>query len=109
MNKRIIEETIQVLEVPTSESASTDAISLNGAEKFSIQVLATVGDSIAHLEASNDGINWTEIDDVSIAEGASDMFEQPDCDYRWARITLENDDAVDVSADCFVLVIGDGE
>lgn len=109
MNARIIEETISVLEVPTSESASTEAIDLNGAEKFSIQVLATVGDSIAHLEASNDQVNWTEIDDFSIAEGASDMFEQPDCDYRWARITVENDDAVDVSAECFVLVIGDAD
>lgn len=109
MNARIIEETIQILEVATSESASTDAISLNGAEKFSIQVVATVGDSIAHLEGSNDGTNWTEIDNFSIAEGESDMFEQADSDYRWARITLENDDAVDVSADCLVLVIGDAE
>lgn len=109
MNARIIETTLQIIEVPTSESASTDAIDLNGAEKFSIQVLATVGDSIAHLEGSNDGENWTEIDDFSIAEDESDMFEQADSDFRWARITLENDDAVDVSADCFVLVIGDGE
>lgn len=106
---RIIEKTLAIEEVPTSESAPSDAVDLNGADKFSIQVVATVGDSIAHLEGSNDGENWTEIDDEAVAEGASVMFEQPDCDYRYARINLENDDAVDVSADCLVLVIGDAE
>lgn len=109
MNARIIEETISILAVPTSDVSSTDPIDLNGAEKFSIQVLATIGDSIAHLEVSNDKVNWTEVDNFSIAEGASDIFEQADSDCRWARITLENDDVVDVSADCFVLVIGDAE
>jgi hypothetical protein len=106
---RLIEKTIQILAVPTSGSSSTTAVDLNGADKFSIQVVATVGDSIAHLEGSNDGSNWTEVDNVSIAAGASDIFEQADVDYRWARITLENDDVVDVSADCLVLVIGDAE
>ncbi len=109
MNKRIIEETIEVLDVATSASASTAAIDLNWAEKFSIQVLATSGASVAHLEASNNKSNWTEIDNFSLAEGASNMFEQPDSDYRWARITIENNDVAPVSADCFVLVIGDGE
>lgn len=104
---RLIETNLQILEVPTSESASTDAISLNGANKFSIQVVATVGDSVANLEGSNDGVNWTEIQDESIAEGYSYIFEQPNVAYRWARVTLANDDAVEVSADNYVLVIGD--
>jgi hypothetical protein len=109
---RLIEKTISVEEVPTSESASTEKISLNGANKFSIQVVATIGDSIAHLEGSNveqpsSDVDWTEIDNESIAEGANHIFEQPNVSYRWARITIENDDAVDVSADCVVLVIGD--
>jgi hypothetical protein len=102
---RLIEKTIEIAEVATT--SSTDAISLDQAEKFSIQVEATVGDSIAHLEGSNDGENWDEIDSFSIAEGESDMFEGPNVSYRWARITLENDDIVDVSASCLVLVIGD--
>jgi hypothetical protein len=109
MNARIIEKTISVEEVATSSSDVTGAIDLNGAEKFSIQVVATVGDCIANLQGSNDGSNWTELDTTSIAEGASDMFEQADCDYRWAQVEIENNDVVDVSADCVVLVIGDGE
>lgn len=102
---RLIERTIALQEVETSES--TEAIDLAGADKFSIQVVATVGDSIAHLECSNNGINFVEVDDQSIAEGASHIFEQPDVAYRYARITLENDDSVDVSANNLVLVIGD--
>lgn len=102
---RLIETNLPLEEVAASES--TEAFSLTEADKFSVQVVATVGDSIAHLEGSNDGDNWTEIDSESIAEGDSHVFEQPNVDYRWGRITLENDDIVDVSADNFVLVIGD--
>ncbi len=108
MNKRIIETTLAVLS-PDGETASTDPIDLNGAEKFSVQVVALDGDLVAHLEGSNDQINWTEIDNVSIASGASDMFEQPDVDYRWARMSIENNDVADLNANCLVLVIGDGE
>ena len=104
-NARLIEQTEQLLEVATTDSIP--AVDLNLASKYSIQVVATVGDSIAHLEGSNDGINWTEIDDASIAEGANHIFEQPNVAYRYGRITLENDDSVDVSADCLILVIGD--
>ncbi len=104
---RLIETTIEIAEVAPAASSSTEAISLDQADKFSIQVVATIGDSIAHFEGSDDGDNWTEIDNDSVAEGDSVMFEQPNVSYRWARITLENDDAVDVSADCLVLVIGD--
>lgn len=107
MNARIIEQTLSLAEVATTDS--TAAVSLNGASKFSIQVNATVGDSIAHFEVSNDGETWTELGDASIAEGAADMLERADSDYRWARVTIENDDVVDVSADCLFLVIGDGE
>lgn len=108
MNKRIIEETLSVLS-PVGETVSTDPIDLNGAEKFSIQVVALDGDLVAHFEGSNDQTNWTEIDNVSIASGASDMFEQDNADYRWARVSIENDDIADLNADCLVLVIGDGE
>ncbi len=104
---RLIETEILITDVPTSESLSTEAISLNWADKFSIQVTATAGDSIAHLEVSNNGEDWTDIDSFSIAEDESDMFEVASPDYRWARITLENDDVDVVSASCLVLVIGD--
>ncbi len=106
-NARLIEKNYPIEAVATSNSGSTDAVSLSGADKFSIQVVATIGASIAHLEGSNDGETWAEIDSQSLAEGASHIFEQPNVDYRWARITLENNDSVDVSADNFVLVIGD--
>jgi hypothetical protein len=104
---RIIEKSLPFEEVATE--ASSESIDLNGADKFSIQVIATVGDSIAHLEGSNNDEDWTEVDSGSIAEAASIMFEQEDVAYRYARITLENDDSVDVSANCLVLVIGDAE
>lgn len=108
---RIIETTLSVLEV--SDQDPTEAVSLNGADKYSVQVSARVGDSIAHLEGSNTSAasavdaDWTEIASASIAEGASHMFEQPNVAYRWARVSIENDDSGDVSADCLFLVIGD--
>lgn len=108
---RLVEETLTLTDVAVSEA--TEAVDLNGADKFSIEVTATTGDSIAHLEVSNtsavsdDDADWTEIDSASIAEDASHIFEQPYSSYRWARIVLENDDMVDVSADCRVLVLGD--
>ncbi len=86
---------------------STDPISLEGADKFSIQVTAIVGNSIAHLEGSNDGVTWTEVDNFTINEGQSDIFEQPNCSYLEARITLENNDIADVAAELLILVIGD--
>jgi Tol biopolymer transport system component len=107
---RLVEETILVETV--SATSYTDAIDLNGADKFSVEVTATVGDSIASLEGSNsieppdDDTVWTEIDSFSIAEGESDMFNQPNVAYRWARVAIENDDIVDVDASCEVLVIG---
>ncbi len=110
---RLVETTLTFTDVAVSEASS--AIDLNGSDKFSIEVTATTGDSIAHLEVSNtsaasaDDADWTEIDDESIAEDASAIFERPNSSYRWARIVLENDDMVDVSADCRVLVIGDAE
>lgn len=102
---RLVEKTVSLVEVATTES--TPAIDLNGADKYSVQVVAVALDSIAHLEGSNDGENWTEIDDQSVAEGESYLFEQPNVDYRYARVTIENDDSGDVSADCLFLVIGD--
>ena len=102
---RLIEKTISLVDVATEES--TDAIDLDQADKYSVQVTATALDSIAHFEASNDGTNWTELDDVSLAEGDTTVFEQPNVDYRYARVTIENDDMDDVSADCLFLVIGD--
>lgn len=102
---RLIETTLSVAEVTASES--TTAVDLNGADKFSCQVVATVGDCIANLEASNNGEDWTELQDESIAEGATFIFEQPNVSYRYARITIEKDDVVDVSADNHFLVIGD--
>ncbi len=108
---RLVETTLTLTDVAASEA--TEAIDLNGADKFSIEVTATTGDSIAHLEVSNtsaassDDADWTEIDDESIAEGESAMFEQPNSPFRWARVVIENDDAVEVSADCLVLVTGD--
>jgi len=102
---RIVETDLPLADVSAEEA--TDAVDLNGADKFSVQVVATVGDSIAHLEGSNNEDDWTEIDSESIAEGASHVFEQPNVAYRWARILLENDDMVDVSASNLFLVIGD--
>ena len=102
---RLIEKTVSLVDVATTES--TAAVDLNGADKYSVQVVAVALDSIAHLEGSNNGTNWTEIDDQSIAEGDSYLFEQPNVDYRYARVTIENDDISDVSADCLFLVIGD--
>lgn len=110
---RIIEKTQSFLEVAASEAGAP--ISLAGAEKYSIQVEATVGDSIFHLEVSNSiGMpvsddEWTEKDDATVAEGASAMFEVPQSTTRWARIVVENNDAVDVSAQCLILVIGDAQ
>ncbi len=108
---RLIETNLPLAEV--AATSSTEAVSLNGADKFSVQVVATVGDSIAHLEGSNsiypptDDTEWTEIDDATIAEGATHIFEQPNVAYRWARITSENNDTGDVSSDNFFLVLGD--
>lgn len=102
---RIIEKTVLLEEVSTTES--TESFDLNGADKFSIQVQATVGDSISHLESSNDGETWTEEDDASIAEGDGYMFEVPNVSYRYVRLTLEKDDSVDVSASISILVEGD--
>lgn len=103
-NARIIEKDA-LSTVATSESIPS--VDLNKASKFSIQVVAVVGDCIAHLEGSNDNVTFTELDSGSVAEGASVMFEQPNCAYRYARITIENDDVVDVSADSVILVMGD--
>lgn len=105
---RLIETTLAIEEVAPSGSGNSSTIDLNWADKFSVQVVATVGDSIAQLKGSNDGVTWRQIgSDAPIAEGESCMFEQPNVAYRYAHITLVNDDAVDVSADCLVLVIGD--
>jgi len=102
---RIIETTLSVAEVNTTES--TDAVYLNWADKFSVQVVATVGACIANLEASNNGTDWVEISDESIAESASFIFEVPNVSYLYSRVTIAKDDVVDVSADCKYLVIGD--
>lgn len=102
---RLIEQTVSLVEVATTEP--TPAIDLNGADKYSVQVTAVALASIAHFEASNNGVNWTEVDDTSLAEGESVIFEQENVDYRYARVTIENDDISDVSADCLFLVIGD--
>ncbi len=109
-NARIVETTITFTDVVTEDSSAV--IDLNKADRFSIEVTADTGDSIATLEASNsiyppdDNTVWTDMDAVSVAEGASDFFEVPDVSYRWVRVTLTNDDIVDVSATCLVLVIG---
>lgn len=102
---RLIEQTISLVDVATTESTAT--IDLDQADKYSVQVTATALASIAHFEASNDGTNWTELDDASLAEDETTVFEQPNVAYRYARVTLENDDMDDVSADCLFLVIGD--
>lgn len=109
MNARIVESTINILSVATSSSSVTSAIDLNKANKFSIQVLSTVGASVATLQGSNDQTNWTTVDSFSLSAAATNIFNQPDCGYRWARISLANNDAVPISAKCFVLVIGDSE
>lgn len=107
---RLVETTLTLTDVVTSEA--TDAVSLDQADKFSCEVTATTGDSIAHFQGSNVQVpstdaDWTDMDEQSIAEDASFMFEQTFVSYRWARVLLENDDIVDVSADCRFLVIGD--
>lgn len=110
---RLVETTLSLAEVATTDA--TEKVSLDQADKYSVEVTATVGDSIAHLQGSNvqepgtaaDSLDWTELDSDSIAEDASTIFEVPDASYRWTRIMLENDDIVDVSADCLFLVIGD--
>ncbi len=106
-NARLIEKNVPIEAVATSDSGSTDGISLTGADKYSVQVTATIGASIAHLEGSNDNENWTEVDSKSLAAAATHVFEQPNVAYRWARIRLENNDVVDVSSDNYFLVIGD--
>eukprot|EP00919_Chromeraceae_sp_WS-2016_P053631 GHVR01127324.1.p1 GENE.GHVR01127324.1~~GHVR01127324.1.p1 ORF type:complete len:118 (-),score=7.64 GHVR01127324.1:245-598(-) len=110
---RIIETNLALDSIATSDSGSTDPVSLDGADKYSVEITAIDGDIVAHLEASNSVATpdsdtvWTEIDSVDIAADASDMFEVSDASYRWVRITIENDDVSDVGADNRFLVIGD--
>lgn len=87
-------------------SLSTIPIDLAGANRFSIQVIATVGSSIANLEVSSNSTNWTQIDSFSLSSGQTNIFVRTSCDYRYARVTIENNDVISVSARCLVLAIG---
>ncbi len=108
---RIIEENLPLEDVSTT--SYTDAVDLNGADKFSVQIIVVDGDAVAHLEGCNssyppnDDTVWTEIDSQSVGADDNYIFEQPNVAYRWARIGLEKDDVTNPSSDNLFLVIGD--
>jgi len=104
---RIIEVTIPLAAIPALGSSSTSSIDLNGADKFSVEIVSVLGLVEAFLEGSNNGVNWTVVDTIEVPDGVSRILMQSNSSYRYARVRLTNDDITDADANCLFLVIGD--
>ena len=103
---RIIEQTIELEEIPVSEEMATDAISLEGADKWSVQVSAVGSGCIATVQGSNDGVNWTQVGSLNPGDGEAEMFEGANVSYKYGRVSVENDGVDVITITNKFLVIG---
>jgi hypothetical protein len=111
MNARLIEKDIMT-EVAEGDAGESEVVDLNGASKFSCQLVYTVDTPVgitATFEASNDGVNYTALQAAtSIAADGSTFLEQPNVAYRYFKVVKAlTSGTADIKA--LVLVIGDAE
>jgi hypothetical protein len=109
LNARLIEKDI-LTDVPEDEAGTSEIVDLNGASKFSCQLVYVVDTPVgatATFQASEDGVNWTAIQAAtSISADGSTFLEQANVSYRYFRVSKALvSGTVDLKA--LVLVIGD--
>lgn len=76
----------------TDQPVTTPIVNLSGMRGFSVQVAQTgTGNSVLKLQASNDGINFTDITGATLAIADTDVgimeYNEPNFHYARAVIT----------------------
>lgn len=97
-------------DVDSDAAGDSAVVSLNGADKFSCQLIYTVDSPVnasVTFQKSNDGVNWTDIQvATSIAADGTVILEVANVSYRWFKAVKALDSGT-VNLQGLVLVIGD--
>lgn len=109
-NAVLFEDQIIPSTIDPDAGGDSDVVCLDGANKFSCQAVYTVDTPVGAtvtFQASNDQVNWTNIQSAtSISGNGSTFLEVANVSYRYFK-AVKAISSGEVDLECYTLVIGD--